>query len=242
MDRYTRRAIVVVENFYRDPEAIRDYALRQHFYTPYEDPDEVRAGRVRATWWASAFRPASECAFKSSERLIFKLEAALGETIDRNHWVAPFPVGSDSKPLNASPDDGCSCVWNCCFHVKPANGQRLGDGVHNHVTDRWNAVGPQGWAGIVYLNPSPPTDGGLHLWRNLDHSRDYDWMTPKENWQLIDSLGNVFNRLLLVRGDIPHSGAGGWGDHLEDGRMYQTFFFRTLPAVDEPVAIGGIDD
>src|SRR2546421_314180 len=104
MDERTRRSIVVIENFYRDPETIRAYGLRQPYYAPYEDQEKVRAGRVRATWWASAFRPADECRFKSSERLIAAIEAALGETIDREHWRAPFPIGSDSKPLAVPPN------------------------------------------------------------------------------------------------------------------------------------------
>jgi hypothetical protein len=111
--------------------------------------------------------------------------------------------------------------------VKPDNGQQLGEGVHNHVVDGWNAVGPEGWAGLIYLAPNAPLEGGLHLWRNKEAIRTYDWMTPAENWELIDSVGNLFNRLILVRGDIPHSGAGGWGNSLDSGRMYQTFFFRT---------------
>ena len=49
-----RRSIVVVENFYRDAAAVRAHALRQRYYTPYEDEEDVRAGRVRATWWASS--------------------------------------------------------------------------------------------------------------------------------------------------------------------------------------------
>ena len=65
-------------------------------------------------------------------------------------------------------------------------------------------------------------------WRNLDPRRNFDWMTPRENWQLIDDLGNVPNRLILARGSLPHSGAAGWGNALENGRFYQTFFFRTL--------------
>jgi hypothetical protein len=231
----SRRSIVVLENFYADPDAVRDYALRQDFYPPYEDPEAVRAGRATATWWASCFRAAESCPFKSSARLVSALEAAVGEPIDMEHWRGSFPVDAHSRPV--PPRGPVSCLWNCCFHVKPDNGQRLGDGVHNHVTDSWNSVGSHGWAGIVYLNPAPPTEGGLHLWRNVDPRRSFDWMTPARDWELLDSFGNVFNRLLLVRGDIPHSGAGGWGDRLENGRMYQTFFFRTR-AVDTAWPVG----
>ena len=70
--------------------------------------------------------------------------------------------------------------------------------------------------------------GGLHLWRNRDPRRRYDWMTPASDWELIDSFGNIFNRLALVCGSIPHSGAAGWGDRIENDRLYQTFFFRTI--------------
>jgi hypothetical protein len=145
------------------------------------------------------------------------------------HWRDSFPVDDHSKPLPSLCEGTRTCLWNCSFHVKPENGQQVGDGVHNHVTDSWNSVGPEGWSGIIYLDPKAPLQGGLHLWRNTDPMNNYDWMTPAKNWQLLDSFGNLFNRLILVRGDVPHSGAGGWGDSLENGRMYQTFFFRTLP-------------
>ena len=223
----SRRSIIVLEGLYANPEKVRDYALRQEYYLPYEDKREVQAGRRRPSWWASCFRQPDDCPFKSSAQLIEALEQAVGEAIDLDHWRAPFPLDAQFRPLSNPGGQLRSCLWNCCFHVKPDNGQQLGDGVHNHVTDGWNSVGQDGWAGIVYLSPLAPLEGGLHLWRNLEPEQQYDWMTPARNWQLIDSFGNLFNRLILVRGDIPHSGARGWGNRLENGRMYQTFFFRT---------------
>jgi hypothetical protein len=121
-----------------------------------------------------------------------------------------------------------SCFWNCCFHLKPETYQPLGEGVHNHVTDIWNSVGENGWAGLIYLSLNAQLDGGLKLWRNRNPARNYDWMTPRDNWEQVDDFGNVFNRLILTRGNVPHSGAAGWGTNLEDGRFYQTFFFKVL--------------
>lgn len=237
-----RQSIVVIEDFYGDPSAVRDYALRQPYYLPYEDEEAIRTGQQRATWWASRFQEAEDCPFKSSRKLIRALEHAVGESIDLEHWRAPFPLGADFKPLQHHEREPRTCLWNCCFHVKPDNGQALGAGVHNHVIDSWNSVGPDGWAGIIYLSPVAPLEGGLHLWRNKNVERQYDWMTSADNWDLIDSLGNVFNRLLLVRGDIPHSGARGWGDRLDNGRMYQTFFFKTTPSESAwPVGMPEID-
>jgi hypothetical protein len=234
----SRRCIIVIEGFYRDPQAVRNYALRQDYYTPYQDEEAVTSGRLRASWWTSHFLQYGKCPFKSSQWLHQALENAVGERIDMKQWRAPFPVDPSSKPLSHLRDSTHSCLWNCSFHIKPETGQQLGEGVHNHVTDGWNAVGRDGWAGIIYLNPVAPLEGGLHLWRNVQPMKQYDWMTPAENWQLIDSFGNLFNRLVLVRGDSPHSGARGWGDAVENGRLYQTFFFRTIPVRTAwPVAI-----
>jgi hypothetical protein len=224
-----RTDVIIVDNFYDDPWAVRDYALKQEYYYPYEQAADVEAGRARWTWAASRFRPADECPFKSSGELVARLAEVTGEEVDLRHWRADCPTDDESRParnLDAYPDRGC--VWNCCFHCKPDNGQRLGDGVHNHVTDKWNGVGPDGWAGLIYLSEDAPLGGGLKLWRNRDEAHRFDWMTPAENWELIDDVGNVPNRLILARGDLPHSGAGGWGTTLESGRLYQTFFFRTL--------------
>jgi hypothetical protein len=223
-----RRSMIVVEHFYRNPLAVREHALRQAYYLPYEDELAVQSGDATPTWWATYFKPYDKCRFKSSLALIKVLEAIVGETVDIEHWRAPYPIQADGKPIPKTSDDfGTSCLWNCCFHVKPNNKQQLGNGVHNHVTDTWNSVGENGWAGIIYLNPHAPIEGGLHLWTNTDSNKNYDWMTSAENWRLTDSLGNLFNRLILVRGNLPHSGSGGWGDSIENGRMYQTFFFRT---------------
>ena len=219
-----RRSIIVVEDFYADPLAVRAFALTLAYYTPYETAVEIRSGQRAATWWASQHDQSS--IFAKSGEVRAALETATGETIDLDFWRLPFPAMPDGRPIGAEPGT-VGCAWNCSFHVKPANDQRVGEGVHNHVTDGWNAVGPDGWAGIIYLSPDAPIDGGLHLWRNSVSGRDHDWMTPAECWQRIDSFGNVFNRLVLVRGNIPHSGSGGWGNRIEDGRLYQTFFFRT---------------
>ena len=92
-------------------------------------------------------------------------------------------------------------------------------------------------------DPAAPLDGGVSLWRNFDPAHGHDWMTAREYWQLVDRFGNVFNRLLLMRGDLPHSGAAGWGDGVANGRLFQTFFFKILPSrhpvsVRVPVADG----
>jgi LPS sulfotransferase NodH len=227
-----RTDVIIVDNFYANPEAVREYALKQDYCFPYQTEAEVAEGR-KVTWMSTRFRPAADCPFKSSAQLVEQLEQLTGDRIDIEHWNRDFPV-TDGKPRADHRSVSRSCLWNCAFHLKPATGQRLGQGVHNHVVDTWNGVGENGWSGLIYLNDDAPLRGGLKLWRNVDPAHNYDWMTPKENWELIDDLGNVANRLLLCRGSIPHSGAGGWGSTLTDGRLYQTFFFRVRPRLRPP--------
>ncbi len=224
-----RTSLIVVDNFYANPEAVRQYALKQEYYLPYQSEAEVSTGDRRATWMTSRFLPADICPFKSSKELIARLETITGDRIDMEHWSRDFPLTARGKPVRDHRRHGRSCLWNCSFHVKPETGQQLGEGVHNHVTDTWNGVGESGWTGLIYLSDNAPLRGGLKLWRNVDQAHNYDWMTPKEKWELIDDLGNVPNRLLLCRGSVPHSGARGWGRTVEDSRLYQTFFFRVRP-------------
>jgi len=215
-----KKDIIIVENFYENPHRVRDYALNElriNNYIPYDS----------SIWYASKFKEWNECPFKSSEFLINRLNDITNEEIDLDFWRKGYPPhGSWKDSIRGDK----SCKWNCTFHIKPSIGQKLGQGVHNHVEDSWNSVGENGWVGLIYLNPEAPIDTGLFLWENKDQQKNYDWMTPEENWKLIDSLGAVFNRLILCRGSKPHSGSDGFSDIFEKGRLYQTFFFKTKPS------------
>jgi hypothetical protein len=223
-----RKSIIVVDNFYRRADEVRRNALASEFYYPYQSQTQVASG-MAPSWMSTVYQQAKECPFKSSETLLSTLEEITGEQIDREYWQRSFPLDLEGRPTAGCEDDPTrGCLWNCTFHIKPETGQQLGEGVHNHVTDIWNSVGVNGWAGLIYLNRAAPLTGGLHLWQNRDPAHNFDWMTAPENWELRDSFANVYNRLILVRGDVPHSGADGWANSMDRGRLYQTFFFRVI--------------
>jgi hypothetical protein len=232
-----QRDIIVVDSFYDDPDAVVRYAMSLSYVFPYRESDFDKLG-VPA-WRASGWRPARSCPFKSSAALLAKLEQLTGEPIDREHWSRDFPLDDEGYPAPGFDKIERSCWWNCSFHVKHYSWQQVGEGVHSHTDlDIWNAVGLSGWVGLIYLNREAPREAGLRTWRNRDPAREFDWMTPAENWNAVDSLANEYNRLILHRGKLPHSGAAGWGTTLETGRLYQTFFFRTRsPAAVEPVTV-----
>jgi len=225
--RSCRRDIVIVDNFYDDPDAVVEYALSLDYIFPYDREYDGQKGLPPA-WRSSRFRSARQCPFKSSKPLRQRLEFLTGEKIDTGHWNKEYPLDADGFPAGNVPAESRSCWWNCCFHVKHWKMQQAGEGVHSHTDhDTWSAVGADGWAGLIYLSKGAHLQSGLCTWRNKDPRRQHDWMTAPENWELVDMVGAVFNRLILHRGGIPHSGAPGWGNSLSDGRMFQTFFFRT---------------
>lgn len=226
-----QRDMIIVDNFYDDPESIVQYAHSLEYMCPYNLPTDDGDG-IFVPWRTSRFRSADKCPFKSSRPLLRAFETITGERIDMTHWRRDFPVDANGYPAGILAPTMRSCWWNCAFHTKHWSSQKDGEGVHSHTdSDTWSAVGVDGWAGIVYLYRDRDLQTGLRTWRNKNASRQHDWMTPPENWQLVDTLGAVYNRLILHRGGIPHSGSPGWGNSVLDGRLFQTFFFRVRRAV-----------
>jgi hypothetical protein len=46
-------------------------------------------------------------------------------------------------------------------------------------------------------------------------------------WDMVDRVGNVFNRLILYRSENFHVSLDYFGKDKEDGRLFQVFFFNT---------------
>jgi hypothetical protein len=225
--------MIICNDFYENPGDIVKYALSLEYMFPYNKHRNIVQDEY-VPWRTSVYKPFSKCPFKGSQRLRDRLEMITGERIDLNHWCMDYPVDDQGYPIPPIPKTRVGCWWNCSFHVKHSQ-KKLGEGVHSHTDrDSWSAVGIDGWAGLLYLNRTVNVRAGLNTWRNRRPEHQFDWMTPAENWELIDVIGNVYNRLILHRGDLPHSGAAGWGDSLENGRLFQTFFFRTAGALRIP--------
>lgn len=90
------------------------------------------------------------------------------------------------------------------------------------------------FAGVVYLTPDAPLSSGTGFFRHketgLTESVDGkgSWNNHAQDmtkWDMVSSVGNVFNRLILYRGAQFHSSLDYFGSSLEDGRLFQTFFF-----------------
>lgn len=100
------------------------------------------------------------------------------------------------------------------------------------------------WAGVCYLTPNAPVTAGTGIFRHKETglmSWKYREHTDEENkkalsnrqtqdytkWELVDRIGNLYNRIVLYRGDLYHVSMDYFGENLQDGRLFQTFFFNT---------------
>lgn len=237
----SQRDTIIVENFYDRVDLVRSYAINQ-LTNNYYDAYPRHKKRI---WNTSKWRSAKKCPFKSSKDLIQKLEFYTGEKIDMDQWNADFPEDwpiYDDHPkyeeyAKLAHEGKISCKWNCAFHLKlQVNEPTEKTSVHTHAGKLWEDVTDYGWAGIIYLNRGMHENSGMYTWKNKlgDDSR---FMTKPEEWQREDVYAPIFNRLILIRGKKPHSGADGFSADPEIGRMFQTFFFRTQPAFTNPVKI-----
>jgi hypothetical protein len=114
-------------------------------------------------------------------------------------------------------------------------------------TDRsWiHCDGLSNWAAVCYLTPNAPVTSGTGIfkhretgWTNFDYKRindsEYLKQAPSQNesndyskWELVDRIGNVFNRIVLYRADNFHVSLDYFGNNMYDGRLFQVFFLNT---------------
>ena len=101
------------------------------------------------------------------------------------------------------------------------------------------------WAAVCYLTPDAPVTAGTGIfrhkqtgWMNFDYKREHDEEYMRQappghdsqdytKWEMVDRVGNVFNRLILYRADNYHVSLDYFGNDMYDGRLFQVFFFNT---------------
>ena len=88
------------------------------------------------------------------------------------------------------------------------------------------------WAGVCYLTPNAPVSGGTSLYRHKATGNrekvDVDYESyDYTKWEEVDRIGNIYNRIILYRGNMFHASVDYFGSNMQDGRLFQTFFFDT---------------
>lgn len=180
-----QKRIFVVDNFYADPYAIREYALQQEF------KEDLRYYKGKRT---------EERFFVPRTKEIF--ESIVGQSI--TVWD----------------DYGMNGVFQTCNAEDPL--------VYH--------IDLQQWAGMVYLTPDAPFQAGTSMYAHKEtrarHVSDpgidvafdggfYD----ATKFELVDTIGNVFNRLVIFNGKCIHAASQYFGKDVADSRLFHMFFF-----------------
>ena len=180
-----RTNILVVDDFYTDPDSVRSFALQQEFGVQGNFP---------------GLRTASFLTPDVQETIQSVILNVAGEVIDWN----------SADGLTGS------------FELATAANRSW---IH---TDHFNT-----WAGVLYLTPDPPHTAGTGLFRHRATGATMSHQLPEyENqdmtkWDLVDNIGNKYNRLAMYRSDLFHTSLDYFGHDLHTGRLFQLFFLTT---------------
>lgn len=165
----------VVDNFYKDPDAIRQKALDSNFITSKDFYKGYRS--------SDRYRP---------EEIKEKFEELIGKKIvswdlDMN---GSFQYTTPEHPLVYHKDS-------------------------------------QTHAAVIFLNPDAPYHCGTTLLTS-DAEDPFKWgFLDKTKFDVIDTIGNVYNRVLLFEANHIHAGSEYFGSTPEDSRLVHLFFFDT---------------
>lgn len=183
-----RTSLIVIDNFYTDPDSIRNYALSLDF-------------SVTGNWPGSRTVPYLPQFLKDKFQEII------------------LPHGG--KITNWYEETGLSGAFQLTY-----SSQKSWIHSDNHNT----------WAAVCYLNPDAPIaggtglfkhkDSGSYLWQEQDNPETFDGQ-DKTKWELVDSIGNIYNRLIIYKGNLFHTSLEYFGNTKDTGRLFQVFFFNT---------------
>lgn len=175
-------SIIVIDNFYENPDEIRQFALKQEYPVKGNYP----GGRTKSF---------------ATDNDKSKFESIVGRKINY------FPEG-----------------YNGSFQLVTNKNTSW---IHRDLTD---------FSVVIFLTPNPPSNGGTVLYRHKDTSlqrtsnKEQDQILNSDSvnfdkWEIIDRIGNLYNRAIIFQGMISHMSDAYFGEDMETGRLFQTFFF-----------------
>lgn len=191
-----KKNIIIVDNFYDDPDGIREYAINN---LTYEETDYHKGAR-------------------SKERFIIdgtkeRLEKLIGKRI--TSW--DYPGSANGK------FQYCKATDPLVYHVDLQN-----------------------YAGLVFLTPDAPIEAGTASYKSKftgvrkfnqpieDEDLYFKTFSGRSNemnfydgssFELVDRVGNIYNRLVLFDSTSIHAATQYFGDSIENARFFQLFFF-----------------
>lgn len=186
----------IIDNFYSDVDAVREFALQQDFSVRGNYP-----GPRTQTFLNDSMKDTIESVVKP-------MYGNVTYWSDEQYTGAyQYTTSRDRSWIHADQ----TTKWAAVCYLTPNAPLSAGTGLFKHKT--------------TGLTMAPKNEDGSYNKELLDTIyKDSQDMTK---WEMVDRLGNVYNRLVLYRGDHFHMSLDYFGQDLYDGRLFQTFFLNT---------------
>jgi len=181
-----QRRLFVIDNFYSNPDQVREYALTKVEY-------------AQDTKWYKGYRSKTSYHPPGIKKIF---EDIIGQPL----------VNFSENTVNG------------CFQIMVASDPQV------YHYDQ------QQWAAMIYLTPGAPAESGTRLHKSrggfFRHKNEigideyfngnfYD----STKWEIVDSVANFYNRLVIMDARCVHSAGPYFGDNFQNGRLTHLFFF-----------------
>ncbi len=193
-----RRTTVVIDNFVRDPDALRAYALAQDFKA---DNRYFRGQRTECVHKWPGFQ-------QSFERL-------LGRSIVK--WDSPvngvfqFAIGGEQLVYHSDHNTHAAILY-----LTPGAPVECGTTLYKSKQMQARSVKEYMEAGTTLGYPDEQIATRM-MYENK--------LLDKTAWEPVDVIGNVYNRLMIWDAKMVHAASGYFGHSKETARLWQMFFF-----------------
>ena len=193
-----RTNLIVVDDFYKNVDEVRKFALSQDF-----DVEGNYPGKRSRCYINDSTRD-------NIQKIVEPHGGKITDWLESDKYTGSFQIATSKEHSWVHSDN-----VNKSYVFYPSNY----------------------WGGVLYLTPDAPLDGGTSFFRskinnsiynhNYDHLASSEYCQDMTKWDIATEVKNIYNRLILFRGDQWHSSSTYFGHDDETGRLTQVFFFMT---------------
>ena len=191
---------LTIDNFYTNPDEVREFALKQEFMVRGNYPGQ----RTKSFLTDSLKKKMRDILYPFAGEITY-----WGSDDRENNYTGSFQytVSEDRSWIHAD----STTDWAAVCYLTPDAPLSAGTGIFRHKATGWSHYDYKRENEPGYIQSAPPGN----------EMRDYT------KWEMVDRIGNVYNRLIMYRADNYHVSLDYFGQNMHDGRLFQVFFFNT---------------
>jgi len=197
VNKYKGPDLIVVDNFYKDPDKVRDYALQQDFKANEKYHKGSRTEKQYIPSWAKA---------EFSKLLNKEVTDFVGAT-----GVFQYCVAKDSVVYHYDTQ-----MYAAMVYLSPDAPLQTGtQTLKSKITGLYAAATDED---ATRLGKTKEELDAL----SFNGNNFYD----KHNFELVDRVANVYNRCVIFNARALHSATSYYGDTKENSRLFHLYFFN----------------